>query len=383
MPVAPATLLENRVTDNQGQDLKQTPLDALHRKLGAKMVPFAGYDMPVQYDGILAEHQHTRAKAGLFDVSHMGQVILRGGDAAAALETLVPGDFQELPVGKMRYTMLTNEQGGIMDDLMGSRGSDHLFLVVNAGCKERDIAHIRERIGGRCEMEVLYDRALLALQGPAAAEVLARLAPPARHMLFMTAETLTIADVPCFVTRSGYTGEDGFEISVPEDKAEHLAGMLLHEPEVKAIGLGARDSLRLEAGLCLFGNDIDETTTPIEAGLIWTISKRRRQEGGFPGADVIQRQIAEGVERRLVGIRPEGRAPARAHTKITSTADDSIIGEVTSGGFGPSVEGPVAMGYVKTTFAKPGTPVNLSVRGKSLPAEVIKMPFVEHRYYKK
>ena len=374
------------MNDIQGRDLEQTPLYALHRERGARMVPVAGYEMPVQYQGIIAEHLHTRENAALFDVSHMGQVILRGEDVAAALETLVPGDLQELPVGKTRYTVLTNDRGGIIDDLMVTHGGDHLFVILNAACKEKDLAHFEAHIGGRCKIEVLSDRALLALQGPAAVTVLARLAPPCRHMLFMTGATLTLADVPCFVIRSGYTGEDGFEISVPAEEAERLARLLLDEPEVRLAGFGARDSLRLEAGLCLYGNDIDETTTPVEAGLSWAIGKRRRAEGGFPGAAVIARQLAEGVERKRVGLRAEGKIPARAHAPITE-ADGAeggpVIGEVTSGGYGPTVGGPVAMGYVKAGRARAGTPVSLMVRGKALAARVAKLPFVEHRYFKR
>ena len=345
------------------------------------MVPFAGYDMPVQYEGIIAEHLHTRQQAGLFDVSHMGQARLTGDDPAAALESLVPGDLTVLPVGKQRYTMLTNDQGGILDDLMVTQRADHLFLVVNAACKEQDFDLIGKGLEGRCQLEILPDRALLALQGPAASTVLERLAPGAGAMSFMTGHDLDVDGTPCFVTRSGYTGEDGYEISVGADSADALARTLLNQPEVKATGLGARDSLRLEAGLCLYGNDIDETTTPIEAGLIWTISKRRRAEGGFPGAAVIQGQIADGVSRKRVGIRPDGKAPARAHTVITDS-DGTEIGEITSGGYGPSAAGPVAMGYVKTGFTEPGTRVNLLVRGKPLAAEVIKLPFVEQRYFK-
>ncbi|MDP6389229.1 MAG: glycine cleavage T C-terminal barrel domain-containing protein, partial [Alphaproteobacteria bacterium] len=265
--------------------------------------------------------------------------------------------------------------------MVTSRG-DHLFLVVNAACKEQDFAHMRQRLGGGAELEVIEDRALLALQGPKAADVLARLAPPCRHMLFMTGETLTIADEPCFVTRSGYTGEDGYEISVAADKAEHLARLLLAEAEVAAIGLGARDSLRLEAGLCLYGNDIDATTTPIEASLAWTVSRRRRAEGGFPGADVVLRQIAEGVGRKRVGLLPEGKVPARPHAQVTDAAG-TAVGEVTSGGFGPTVGAPVAMGYVAVDHAQVGTPVQFVVRGKALPGRVAKLPFVEHRYFKK
>ena len=370
------------MTDPQDKNIQLTPLDALHRGLGAKMVPFAGYAMPVQYQGIIAEHQHTRSEAGLFDVSHMGQAVLRGDDAARALETLVPSDIAELGVGKTRYTVFTNDAGGILDDLMVTNRGDHLFVVVNAARKDHDFAHMREHLSGRADLEVLEDRALLALQGPKAVDVLARLAPPCRHMLFMTAESLNIADETCFVTRSGYTGEDGYEISVAADKAEHLARLLLAEPEVAAIGLGARDSLRLEAGLCLYGNDIDTTTTPIEASLAWTVSRRRRAEGGFAGADVVLRQIAEGVGRRRVGLIPDGKVPARPHAPVTDAAG-AVIGEVTSGGFGPSVGAPVAMGYVAIEHAQGGTPVQFQVRGKALPGRVAKLPFVEHRYFKK
>ena len=363
------------------QDLKKVPLDALHRARGAKMVPFAGYAMPVHYEGgIIAEHLHTRAKASLFDVSHMGQAHLRGDDAAAALETLVPGDIKGLTKGKTRYTLLTNDKGGVIDDLMVTNCGGYLFLVVNAACKERDFAHIRARIGARAELEVLEGRALIALQGPAAAAVFGRLVPAARHMLFLTAETLEVGDISCFVSRSGYTGEDGYEISVAAEDAEGLAGMLLDEPEVTAAGLGARDSLRLEAGLCLYGNDIDEITTPVEADLDWVIGKRRRQEGGFPGAEVILGQLKKGPERKRVGLKPDGKAPARAHTPIQDM-DGNVIGEVTSGGYGPTVEGPIAMGYVKTAFAQPDTPVNLMVRGKPLAARVVKLPFVDQRYF--
>ncbi|OHC76100.1 MAG: glycine cleavage system protein T [Rhodospirillales bacterium RIFCSPLOWO2_12_FULL_58_28] len=371
------------MSESEGQILKRSPLDALHRERGARMVPFAGYEMPVQYkEGIIAEHLHTRKEAGLFDVSHMGQAILRGDDAAAALETLSPGDIQSLSVGKSRYTVLTNEDGGIIDDLIVTNHANHLHLVVNAACKEGDYRHIVSRLEGRCALEKREDRGLLALQGPDAADVMGRLAPACRHLLFMTAESLKVAGVPCLVSRTGYTGEDGYEISVPAEEAEHLARLLLDEPEVKLIGLGARDSLRLEAGLCLYGSDINETTTPVEAGLTWTISKRRRAEGGFPGAGVIIRQINEGVGRRRVGIRLEGKIPARAHALITDRTG-AVIGEVTSGGYGPSVGGPIAMGYVGGECAEPGTEVNLMVRDRPLPGRVEKLPFVEHRYVKR
>ncbi len=367
---------------DQDNDLKKTPLDSLHRELGGKMVAFAGYDMPVQYaSGILTEHTHTREKASLFDVSHMGQAAIRGDDPVAALEAIVPGDLAALSDGQMRYTMFTNDQGGILDDLMVTRRGNHLFLVVNAACKDQDFAHMKANLSDGNDLEVMEDKALLALQGPEAANVLGRLAPAARLMSFMTSEPITVGDIPCIISRSGYSGEDGYEISLPADDAERLARLLLDEPEVMPAGLGARDSLRLEAGLCLYGSDIDETTTPIEAGLIWTISKRRRAEGGFPGAGVIQKQIENGPSRRRVGIKPDGKAPARAHTEITDKVGN-VIGEITSGGFGPSVGAPVAMGYVKTEFAKAETPVDLLVRGKAQPAQVFKLPFSEHRYHK-
>jgi len=363
------------------EDLKQTPLDALHRELGAKMVPFAGYQMPVQYSGVLGEHLHTREQAGLFDVSHMGQAAVRGDAPVAAMEAIVPGDLQVLENGQIRYTMLTNEQGGILDDLMITRRGDHLFLIVNAACKEADFAHIEACLGAGNSLEIMPDRGLLALQGPAAAEALSRLAPAARHLQFMTSDTFRVGDIPATVSRSGYSGEDGYEISVAADQAEALARMLLDQPEVEPAGLGARDSLRLEAGLCLYGSDIDQTTSPVEAGLLWSISKRRRTEGGFPGAAVIQQQIENGTARKRVGILPDGKAPARAHTEIMDK-NGAVIGEITSGGFGPTVGGPVAMGYVATEFSKIDTEVDLSVRGKPMPARVVKMPFAPHRYFK-
>ncbi len=365
---------------NPGETLQTTPIDALHRELGAKMVAFAGYDMPVQYPlGVLKEHLHTRENAGLFDVSHMGQAFLMGDGAVEAFEALVPGDYQILPEGKTRYTMLLNDQGGIMDDLMATRIAGGLYIVVNAACKDADFAHIRAKTAGKAELEILNDRALMAIQGPKAGDVVARLAPETADMTFMMFREITIAGIPCYATRSGYTGEDGFEISVAADKAEALARALLNEPEVEAIGLGARDSLRLEAGLCLYGHDIDTTTTPAEADLKWAVNKRRREEKSFPGADIILDQIANGTERTRVGIKPEGRAPAREGTEIQD-GDGNPIGTVTSGGFGPSVDGPVAMGYVKTEFAEPGTSVNLIVRGKAMGAEVVKTPFTPHRY---
>jgi len=345
------------------------------------MVPFAGYEMPVQYEGIIAEHQHARTHAVLFDVSHMGQARLLGDDPSRALETLVPGALADLPEGRMRYTMLLNDKGGILDDLMVTQRGDHLFLVVNAACKEADFAHIGGNLAGKAELELLPNRALMALQGPAAARALASLAPDCADMPFMSIRSMKVNGIGCEVTRSGYTGEDGFEISVPNAEAEALAQALLDHPEVKPAGLGSRDSLRLEAGLCLYGSDIDETTTPAEAALMWTISKRRREEANFPGASIILDQVANGAPRKRVGIKPEGKAPARAHTEITD-ADGTVIGEITSGGFGPSVGGPVAMGYVKTGFTAPGTALQLMVRGKAMAASVAKLPFTEHRYFK-
>ncbi len=367
--------------------LKHTPLDALHRSLGGKMVPFAGYDMPVNYPlGVLKEHVHTRTHAGLFDVSHMGQGELSGADVEAALETLVPGDLKSLKPGQIRYTVLLNEDGGILDDLMVTRPAEAgkentLYLVVNAACKDQDFAHIAGKLHGRAMLVRHEDAALLALQGPAAAATLARFIPAAASMGFMTSLTAAFEGVPVRLFRSGYTGEDGYEISVPAGQVEQVARRLLGEPGVEAIGLGARDSLRLEAGLCLYGSDIDTATTPIEAGLAWVIGKRRRAEGGFPGAAKILAQLKEGVSRTRVGLRPLGKAPARAHTEIQDGAGNRI-GEITSGGFGPSVNAPVAMGYVDSKFAAAGTKVNLMVRGQALPAEVAQMPFAPHRYFK-
>ena len=362
--------------------LKRTPLYPLHRSLGARMVPFAGYEMPVQYPaGILAEHLHTRAKVGLFDVSHMGQLRLAGADPAAALETLVPGDISGLGPLRMRYTLLLNNAGGILDDLMITRRGDELFVVVNAATKDADFAHLRDHLGNAVTIERLDDRALLALQGPAAAAVLGRLTAGLPQLPFMTAAEVTLAGHPCLVTRSGYTGEDGFEISLSVADAPALAERLLAEAEVEPAGLGARDSLRLEAGLCLYGHDIDETTTPIEAGLAWTIGNRRRGEGGFPGASIILRQLADGAPRKRVGIRPDGRAPAREGTAILDRAGNAI-GRVTSGGFGPSVGAPVAMAYVDAGHAAEGTALFLAVRGTARPAHVARLPFVPHRYHR-
>jgi aminomethyltransferase len=344
------------------------------------MVEFAGWEMPVQYPrGILQEHLWCRAKAGLFDVSHMGQLAIEGDGVAAAMERLVPGNISGLGRGQARYTVLTDERGGILDDLIVTSHDHSLFVVVNAGCREQDVAHIRAGVAPECRAIELDDRALLALQGPAAVIVLERLAPECAALRFMQSAEMAVADLPCRVSRLGYTGEDGFEISVPAAAAERLARTLLAAEEVAPVGLGARDSLRLEAGLCLYGHDIDRTTTPVEAGLAWTIAKRRREQGGFPGAERILAQLRDGPPRRLVGILPEGRAPAREHTEIQD-AGGRRIGEVTSGGFGPSVGGPIAMGYVESAHAAPGSALRLIVRGRPVAAQVTALPFVPHRY---
>ncbi|MDP9532777.1 glycine cleavage system aminomethyltransferase GcvT [Pseudomonas protegens] len=370
------------------ETLLKTPLHSLHLELGARMVPFAGYDMPVQYPlGVMKEHQHTREHAGLFDVSHMGQIRLSGANAAQALETLVPVDIIDLPVGMQRYAMFTNEQGGILDDLMvANLGDGQLFLVVNAACKEQDLAHLRQHIGDQCDIQPLFEeRALLALQGPAAVTVLARLAPEVAQMTFMQFKPVQVLGADCFVSRSGYTGEDGFEISVPADQAEKLARALLAEPEVAAIGLGARDSLRLEAGLCLYGHDMNSDTTPIQASLLWAISKVRRADGaragGFPGAQAIFAQQQDGVSRKRVGLLPQERTPVREGAKIVD-AEGNIIGSVCSGGFGPTLGGPLAMGYLDVKHSALDTPVAAIVRGKKVPMLVSKMPFVPQRYYR-
>lgn len=363
--------------------LRLTPLDGLHRALGGKMVPFAGYAMPVQYaDGILTEHLHVRKAAGLFDVSHMGQVRISGANAAAWLETLVPGDIQGLPLGRTRYSVFTNDQGGALDDLMISRlDQDSLFLVVNAACKQADIAHLQAHLPPGLTLEILADRALLALQGPTAAKTFAQLAPQSATQAFMSIAAYAIDGIEVLATRSGYTGEDGFEISLPASDAETFAKRLLALDGVKPIGLGARDSLRLEAGLCLYGSDMDALITPVEAGLSWIIGKSRRLGGCFPGAAIILDQLTQGPKRLRVGIRPDGRAPARAHTLIADV-DNQIVGEVTSGGFSPSLDAPIAIGYVPAHLAAIGTPLSLMVRGKALPAKVVGLPFVAHRYFK-
>lgn len=362
--------------------LRRTPLYALHVELGAKLVPFAGYEMPVQYPaGILKEHLHTREKAGLFDVSHMGQAFLHGADPAHSMEKLAPSDFAGLKEGMQRYGLLLNDEGGIKDDFMLTRlaGEQSLYLVVNASMKESDFAYISEKLKGEVTLEPRPDRALLALQGPAAGAVLEKLSPGIDALTFMHVTRAKVAGVDAIVSRTGYTGEDGFEISIEGNDAETVARALLADPDVLPIGLGARDSLRLEAGLCLYGHDIDETTNPAEANLVWAIGKRRKTEKGFPAADKIMDGVLNGTARKRVGILPSGRAPARDGTEI---ADKSgrVIGKITSGGFGPSLNAPVAMGYVETAFAADGTEIDLIVRGKPMPARIAPMPFVPNRY---
>ena len=371
--------------------LKRTPLHALHVASGGKMVPFAGYDMPVQFStGVLREHLHTRGSAGLFDVSHMGQIALRPKsgkleDAALALERLVPQDILAIAPGRQRYAQFTNQAGGILDDLMVANFGSHLFLVVNAACKTADEAHLRAFLDDACVIEPLADRALIALQGPKAESVLAPVCADVSSMRFMDSGPRRIDGIDCFVSRSGYTGEDGFEISVPAEQAERLANILLANSEVLPIGLGARDSLRLEAGLCLYGHDLDATTTPVEGALEWSIQKSRRRggarAGGFPGAEKILDQLDRGAPRRRLGLRPEGRAPVREGAPLFAGETSSEqIGAVTSGGFGPSLNGPVAMGYLPSSLAAPDTPVFAELRGQRLPLRVAPMPFVANTY---
>ena len=386
-------------------DLHTTPLNALHIELGARMVPFAGYSMPVQYPaGLMAEHLHTRTAAGLFDVSHMGQLRLVGPDAAAAFETLMPVDVASLPVGKQRYGLLLTDGGTIIDDLMfvnlgadacfagqaqgtGTSSDGQIFVIVNGACKAGDIAHITAKIGARCDVIPMPERALLALQGPQAVTALTRLVPGVEKLVFMTGAAFNWSGTQLFITRSGYTGEDGFEISVPDTAADALARALLAQPEVKPIGLGARNSLRLEAGLCLYGQDIDTTTTPVEAGLNWAMQKVRRtggaRAGGFAGADTVLGQLdgTEPLTKVRVGLLALERVPVREHTQLTDLAGEHL-GEVTSGLLGPTINQPIAMGYVPPSHAAVGTRLNAMVRGKPVPMEVVAMPFVPTRYYR-
>lgn len=366
------------MTDDGRETLRRTALHGMHLAAGARMTAFAGHEMPARFPaGTLAEHLHTRAGASLFDVSHMGQIAIRGGGAAAALEALAPADLLGLAPGRMRYTMLTNGAGGIVDDLVATNVGSYLFLVVNAARREADLELLGAALPPGVEAEELGDRSLLALQGPAAAAVMDRLAPGAAGLPFMAAAPFEVDGSRLAVMRSGYTGEDGFEVSVPSADAERVAGLLLAEDGVEPAGLGARDSLRLEAGLCLHGQDIDETTTPVEAALEWTIGRRRREEGGFAGAGEILRQLRDGPPRRRVGLVPDGRAPARAGTAVVD-AEGREIGAVTSGGHGPSFGGPVAMGYVAAPAARDGAAVGLVVRGTARPARMAPLPFVAH-----
>ena len=373
-------------------DLLHTPLHALHLELGARMVPFAGYSMPVQYPmGLMQEHLHTRTAAGLFDVSHMGQLQLTGVDAASALETLMPVDVVDLGVHKQRYGLLLNEEGGIIDDLMFvnrdvANGGD-LFVIVNGACKHDDLAHIQATIGSLCHVNAQFDRALLALQGPQAVTALARILPGVEQLVFMTGAAFEWTGGDLYVTRSGYTGEDGFEISLPADSATDFARALLAQPEVKPVGLGARNSLRLEAGLCLYGQDIDTSTTPVQAGLNWAIQKVRRtggaRAGGFPGAERVLAQLdgTDPLMKKRVGLIALERIPVREHVELQSL-DGTVIGEVTSGLLGPNIDKPVAMGYVTPEHAAMGTRINAIVRGKAVPMEVSAMPFVPNRYFR-
>nr|WP_170540121.1 glycine cleavage system aminomethyltransferase GcvT [Ruegeria arenilitoris] len=359
--------------------MKRTPLYDLHVELGGKLVDFAGWEMPVQYPlGIMGEHKQCREKAALFDVSHMGQVILRGKNVGEKLEALCPQAFATLPEGKARYGFFTNADGGIMDDLIVSNAGDHFFVVVNAALRDQDIPHMRAHLDG-VEVTEIFDRALVAVQGPKAEDVVGALCPAARDLKFMETTVARINGVECRISRLGYTGEDGYEISIPEDKAIEVTRALLAHEDCEPAGLGARDSLRLEAGLCLYGNDINQSTSPIEANLAWAIQKRRKEEGGFPGAARIQRELAEGAARKLVGIKPDGRAPARQGVEVQDL-QGNMIGQITSGGFGPTVGGPVAMGYVAAGHTEPGEQVNLIIRGKAQPARIVALPFVKQNY---
>jgi aminomethyltransferase len=358
------------------------PLDHWHRSRGARMVPFAGYLMPIQYEGIIAEHRWTRESAGLFDVSHMGQITIGGSDLDAALESLLPADLSLVKDGRLRYSLLLNDHGGIIDDLMVTRRGDSFYVVVNGATKEGDIAHLQQRLPETATLTHMTDQALLALQGPKAVQALSRLAPGVQELGFMTGGRFSIGGVEAWISRSGYTGEDGFEISVPAADVTRLADLLTDQPEVKPIGLGARDSLRLEAGLPLYGHDLDEQTTPVEADLTFAISKRRRAEGGFPGAQRIQLELEQGTITRRVGLAVEGRQPVREGAMVVD-GEGSDIGRVTSGGFSPILEAPMAMAYVPAAMATPGTRITLSQRAKLFQAQVVPMPFVPHRYQRK
>jgi len=371
---------EHAAESEDALPLDPLPLDAWHRAQGGRMVPFAGYDMPIQYEGIVAEHTWTRTNAGLFDVSHMGQLLLSGEGLDAAVEAILPIDLSTLKLGQQRYSLLLDETGGVLDDLMVSRLEGALYLVVNGATKWDDIAHLREYLPDEITLQHMEEHALLALQGPKAAEVLARHVPGVAALTFMKFAAFTLAGHPVQIARAGYTGEDGFEISLPAEAAEEIATLLCAEAEVKPIGLGARDSLRLEAGLPLYGHDMTPDISPIEAGLIFGINKRRRTEGGFPGADRIIREINEGTSRKWIGLKIEGRLPAREGAEVF--AGDAHVGAVTSGGFSPTLQQPIAMAYVASDHAAPGSALEVEVRGKRLSATVTPTPFVPHRYYR-
>ena len=358
------------------------PLDGWHRALGARMVPFAGYAMPIQYEGIIAEHRWTRESAGLFDVSHMGQLIVAGAEAEKGLEALLPADLSILKEGRPKYSLLLTGEGGIIDDLMVTRRGDHFYMVVNGATKHGDIAHLESKLPQGVVVDHMKEQALLALQGPNAVDALARLAPEVAELTFMTGGAFSLAGIRTWISRSGYTGEDGFEISVPASGVKALASLLLEQPEVKPIGLGARDSLRLEAGLPLYGHDLDETVSPVEADLVFALSKRRREQGGFPGWERIARELAQGPSRKRVGLAIEGRQPVREGAAVVDD-EGGEVGKVTSGGFSPSLEAPIAMAYVPPAKAAEGTSVKLAQRGKVFEARVVPMPFVPHRYVRK
>jgi aminomethyltransferase len=358
------------------------PLDSWHRRLGARMVPFAGYAMPIQYEGIIAEHRWTRESAGLFDVSHMGQLLIAGANAEAGLEALLPADLAVLKEGRPKYSLLLTEDGGIIDDLMVTRRGDHFYMVVNGATKHGDIAHLEGKLPRGVVLDHMKEQALLALQGPKAVAALSRLVPEAAELTFMIGGAFTLAGIKTWISRSGYTGEDGFEISVPAANVEAIATLLLDQPEVKPIGLGARDSLRLEAGLPLYGHDLDETTTPVEADLVFALSKRRRGSGGFPGWHRIVRELEEGPIRKRVGLLVEGRQPVREGALVVD-GEGNEVGKVTSGGFSPSLEAPIAMAYVPAGSAASGSTISLAQRGKIFSARVAPLPFVPHRYHRK
>ena len=367
------------------QSLRKTPLNALHREFGAKLTEFAGYEMPVQYRlGILGEHQHTRKKAGLFDVSHMGQVILSGQsyeETALALEKVLPMDVLGLEIGRQRYGFLTNDDGGILDDLMFSNRGDHIFVVLNAACKDSDIKYLRSLLEPNISIKEIESRALIALQGPASEAVIGKYHPQIKNMKFMDVETLTIDGAECWISRSGYTGEDGFEISIPAEAAEPITRSILSNQNVEFIGLGARDSLRLEAGLCLYGHDIDQETTPVEASLTWAIQKARRSNGsrasGFIGSEIILKQLAGGTNKKRVGLLPQTRAPMREGVEIFATeTSKEAIGKITSGGYGPTVGYPIAMGYINSEYANSEDDLFGELLGKRVPVKVSNLPFV-------